>query len=93
MFRVCGGLKKNLVENYLILIVNRQLWSLLDYMERYQFVNRFGNVANKYGYNMRVCNRQGNALAVYSCNASRLSCRIDLDSLSNPGIRRRQKLF
>ncbi|HBK97285.1 MAG TPA: hypothetical protein DD001_08075 [Microcoleaceae bacterium UBA10368] len=80
-------------DTWVVLIVNRQLWSLLDYMERYQFVNRFGNIANEYGYNMRVCNRQGNALAVYSCNASRLSCRIDLESVSNPGIQRRQKLF
>ena len=80
-------------DTWVVLIVNRQLWSLLDYMERYQFVNRFGNVANEYGYNLRVCNRQGNAVAVYSCNASRLSCRIDLDSLSNPRVQRRPKLF
>ena len=52
---------------WVIIIVNRQLSSLLDYMERYQFVNRFGTVASEYGYNVRVCNRQGTALAVYSC--------------------------
>jgi hypothetical protein len=78
---------------WVILIVNRQLWSLLDYMERYQFVNRFGTVANDYGYNVRVCNRQGTALAVYSCKGDRLNCRIDLESLSNPGIRGRVKGF
>lgn len=78
---------------WVILIVNRQLWSLLDYMERYQFVNRFGTVASDYGYNVRVCNRQGAALAVYSCKGDRLSCRIDLESLSNPRIRGRRKEF
>ncbi|MEG4859101.1 hypothetical protein QUB75_16185 [Microcoleus sp. K1-B6] len=78
---------------WVIIIVNRQLWSLLDYMERYQFVNRFGTVANDYGYNVRVCNRQGTALAVYSCKGDRLSCRIDLESLSNPGLRGRVKRF
>ena len=78
---------------WVIIIVNRQLWSLLDYMERYQFVNRFGTVASEYGYNVRVCNRQGTALAVYSCKGDRLSCRIDLESLSNPRLRGRRKEF
>ncbi|MEG4066950.1 hypothetical protein QUA42_06290 [Microcoleus sp. Pol11C2] len=78
---------------WVIIIVNRQLWSLLDYMERYQFVNRFGSVASEYGYNVRVCNRQGNALAVYSCKGDRQSCKIDLESLSNPGLRGKLKGF
>ena len=78
---------------WVIIIVNRQLWSLLDYMERYQFVNRFGTVASEYGYNVRVCNRQGTALAVYSCQDDRRFCRIDLESLSNPRLRGRQKEF
>ncbi|NJK65431.1 MAG: hypothetical protein HC789_00860 [Microcoleus sp. CSU_2_2] len=80
-------------DTWVILIVNRQLWSLLDYMERYQFVNRFGTVASEYGYNIQVCNRQGTALAVYSCKGDRLNCRIDLESLSNPGLRGRSKRF
>ncbi len=78
---------------WVIIIVNRQLWSLLDYMERYQFVNRFGTVASEYGYNLRVCNRQGKALAVYSCKGDRRFCRIDLESLSNPGLRGKLKGF
>jgi hypothetical protein len=78
---------------WVIIIVNRQLWSLLDYMERYQFVNRFGTVSSQYGYNMQVCNRQGTALAVYSCKGDRSRCKIDLESLSNPGLRGRFKGF
>jgi len=78
---------------WVIIIVNRQLWSLLDYIERYQFVNRFGTVSREYGYNLRVCNRQGTALAVYSCKGDRLSCKIDLESLSNPGLRGKLKGF
>ncbi|MEO6860767.1 MAG: hypothetical protein ABI180_04330 [Microcoleus sp.] len=70
-----------------IIIVNRQLWSLLDYIERYQFVNRFGTASSEYGYNLRVCTTQGTAVAVYSCKGDRLSCKIDLESLSNPGLR------
>ncbi|MEG4801889.1 hypothetical protein QUB63_33885 [Microcoleus sp. ARI1-B5] len=78
---------------WVIIIVNRQLWSLLDYMERYQFVNRFGAVSSEYGYNLQVCNRQGTALAVYSCKGDRQSCKIGLESLSNPGLRGKLKGF
>ena len=78
---------------WVIIIVNRQLWSLLDYMERYQFVNRFGTASSEYGYNLRICNRQGTALAVYSCKGDRLTCRIELESLSNPGLRGKLKGF
>jgi hypothetical protein len=52
------------------LIVNRQLWSLLDYLERYEFVNHLGTVARDYGYNTRVFNRQGLLLAAYTCDFS-----------------------
>ncbi len=50
------------------LVVNRQIWSLLDYVERYEFVNNFGNVAHDYGYNVRVFNYQQELLATYTCN-------------------------
>lgn len=50
------------------LIVNQQIWSLLDYLERYEFVNRLGNTARKDNYNMRVFNYQGDLLATYTCN-------------------------
>ncbi|HIK28211.1 MAG: hypothetical protein N3E45_01715 [Oscillatoriaceae bacterium SKW80] len=52
------------------LIVNRQLWSLLNYLERYRFVNQFGTIARNYGYNVRVFNRQGVFLAAYTCAGS-----------------------
>jgi hypothetical protein len=81
--------------NWVVLIVNRQIWSLLDYLERYQFINQFGTVARNYGYNVRVCNPQGEALAVYSCKfpaaqnntSNPLICKLELDSLFNSGLR------
>ncbi|HLO49760.1 MAG TPA: hypothetical protein VK211_15195 [Kamptonema sp.] len=87
--------------NWVILIVNRQIWSLLDYLERYQFVNQFGTAARDYGYNIRVCNPQGEALAIYSCNfpadktnpSTQLNCKLELDSLSNTGLRGKPKRF
>lgn len=88
-------------KNWAVLIVNRQIWSLLDYLERYQFIHNFGTVARQYGYNVRVCNRQGATLGVYTCNfpeipratTTALSCQITLDSLNNGGLRERRKLF
>jgi len=83
----------NSSNSWVILVVNRQLWSGLDYVGRYQFVNRFGVAAGEYGYNVQVCNRQGVGLAVYSCNGDRRFCRIDLESLSNPRLRGKMKGF
>ena len=72
------------------LIVNRQIWSLLDYVERYEFVNNFGNVARDYGYNVRVFNYQQELLATYTCNFNvqpRL-CRVEnLNALGKSSVR------
>lgn len=40
------------------LLVNLQLWSLLTYLERYQFLNEFGAATSQEGYNLRVFNRE-----------------------------------
>jgi hypothetical protein len=52
------------------LIVNQQVWSSLDYLKRYEFVNRLGTTARSYGYNTRVFNYQQELLATYTCNFS-----------------------
>lgn len=64
------------------LVVDRQNWSLLDYIERYEFVNSFGAVARDYGYNVRVFNYQQQLLATYTCDftATLPQCNIKLDS-------------
>ena len=72
------------------LIVNRQIWSLLDYVERYKFVNNFGNVARDYGYNVRVFNYQQELLATYTCNFNvqpRLCRMANLDALGKASVR------
>jgi hypothetical protein len=50
------------------LIVNQQIWSLLDYLERYHFVNALGTVARNHGYNIRIFNYQEERLATYTCS-------------------------
>ncbi|MCL6753010.1 hypothetical protein KBT16_19350 [Nostoc sp. CCCryo 231-06] len=52
------------------LIVNQQIWSLLDSIQRYDFVNRLGSAARNFGYNVRVFNYQKEPLATYTCNFS-----------------------
>lgn len=52
------------------LIVNLQIWTLLDYIGRYSLVNKFGTIArnDQYQYNVRVFNQQAEMLATYTCD-------------------------
>ncbi len=54
--------------NRVDVLVNSQLWSSLDFFDRYEFIQRFGTVATGFGYNLRVVNPQGNLLAAYTCS-------------------------
>ncbi|TFI53011.1 hypothetical protein BLD44_016775 [Mastigocladus laminosus UU774] len=70
-------------------IVNQQIWSLLDYLERYDFINSLGDIARTYGYNIRIFNYQQERLASYTCNfkIKPSLCRIEINSQSNFGLR------
>jgi len=70
------------------LVVNQQIWSLLDYFERYNFVNQMGNLARSYNYNVRVFNYQQERLATYTCNfASNPDlCNIEMTTQNSMGI-------
>ena len=50
------------------LTVNWQLWTLLDYLGRYRFMNQLGTVVREYGYSLRVFNQQQKCLAHYKYN-------------------------
>ena len=64
------------------LIVNQQIWNVLDYLERYNFVNHLGTVARNYGYNIRVFSYEKEALATYTCNLNlnQPLCDIDINA-------------
>jgi hypothetical protein len=72
------------------LIVNQRIWSLLDYIERYSFVNRLGTFVRNYGYNVRVFNYQKEPLASYTCNfqVNPALCRIEINSQNKFGFER-----
>lgn len=67
-------------EKRIDLVVNRQPWSLLDSLEKYRFIHKFGTLARTHNYNIRLFNQQGESLATYTCNYS-LSpalCKIEI---------------
>jgi len=68
------------VNNLVTLVVNRINWNREKYMGQYVFVSRFASVTRRYGYNLRVCNRQGDLLAFYICNFDQipLSCQVKI---------------
>ncbi|MEH2443380.1 hypothetical protein [Nostoc sp.] len=72
------------------LIVNQQIWSLLEYVERYDFVNRLGSAARNFGYNVRVFNYQKEPLATYTCNfnTSPALCSIQTTVKNKIGLQR-----
>lgn len=56
-------------QNQIDLVVNWHLWNLLDYLERYRFVNQFGTVAREYGYGLNIFNQKEECLATYKYNS------------------------
>jgi hypothetical protein len=76
------------------LIVNQQVWSLLDYLERYKFVNQMGIVARNFGYNIRVFNYQKERLATYTCNLNINpdSCNIQMSVQNRLGLSQTSEL-
>lgn len=54
---------------YIDVIVNRQIWDLLNYLERYAFINQFGTTAKSYGYSLRVFSNE-QLSGAYICDFS-----------------------
>ena len=58
----------NRSQSQIYLLVDTQYWNILDYVDRYRTIDRFGRVAQSYGYNLKICNSQQISLADYTCN-------------------------
>jgi hypothetical protein len=55
------------------LVVNPQFWNNLEYLERYQLINRYGLVARRYGYNVRIFNlkfSEAQPIVAYTCSSA-----------------------
>ena len=84
-------------QKQIYLLVNTQYWNILDYVDRYRTVDRFGHAAREYGYNLKVCNSQKIALAEYTCDSTteaqlqqvssqNNSCQIWLNTTGQTGL-------
>ena len=58
----------NRSQSQIYLLVDTQYWNILNYVDRYRTIDRFGRVAQGYGYNLKICNSQQIALAGYTCD-------------------------
>jgi hypothetical protein len=78
------------------LLVNTQYWNTLDYLDRYRTIARFGRVAQRYGYNLKVCNSQKIQIGSYACAPTppppddravpQSSCQILFDTSGQTGL-------
>ncbi len=50
------------------LLVNQQVWTSYNYLDRYAFLNQLGRVSQDFGYSTRVFNTQGELLGAYICD-------------------------
>jgi hypothetical protein len=57
-------------QKQIYLLVNAQSWNILDYVDRYRTIDKFGRAAQDYGYNLKICNSQKVILADYTCDSA-----------------------
>lgn len=67
-------------------VLNRQVWSLIDYMHRYEFIHHISATARGYGYNTRFFDEQAKPLAAYTCDFT----GIDIAALQDTQFRLRR---
>jgi hypothetical protein len=75
-------------QKQIYLLVNTQYWNMLDYIDRYRTIDRFGRVAQSYGYNLKICNSQKIALARYTCDSIPVSSDSKDRPSTNPNLDR-----
>lgn len=69
-------------------IVNRQLWSSLDYLGRYRLVSQLGSITRESRYNLSILNPQNKCLAIYFCqfDMTPYQCELSIDPFYRQGI-------
>jgi hypothetical protein len=80
--RVCGlnGARSGRVE----MVVNTQLWTVLDYLSRYELLYRFGSATSECGYNIYIFNTDTQLIADFTCDFQ--SARADRGCLLRPDL-------
>lgn len=57
-------------EKRIDLVVDRQIWSFINYIEKYSLINHFAINAREYGYSLRIFNDQRLLLGIATCELS-----------------------
>jgi hypothetical protein len=72
------------------MLVNAQLWSVLDYLHRYEFLNRLGTAASECGYNIYVFSTESKLLSDYTCQFPDRpnDCTLRTDPSGKGGLKR-----
>ncbi len=73
--RVVSNWIADRTQKQIYLLINAQYWNILDYIDRYALIDKFGRVSRDYGYNLRLCTERKIVLAEYQCD--------QIDSLTN----------
>ncbi|MFN9175392.1 MAG: hypothetical protein ACK58N_13055 [Synechocystis sp.] len=50
------------------IIVDRQRWTQLNYLDRYRIVHQFATIAREHRYNLRIANQDNQCLVAYWCD-------------------------
>jgi hypothetical protein len=74
------------------LVVNPQFWNNLEYLERYQLINRYGLAARRYGYNVRIFNlkfSEAQPIVAYTCSSGleTSSCYIQWQEINQRSLK------
>jgi hypothetical protein len=72
------------------LVVNPQFWNNLEYLERYQLINRYGLVARRYGYNVRIFNlkfSEAQPIVAYTCSSAKATCYIQWQEVNQRSLK------
>lgn len=78
-------------QKQIYLLVGTKSWHVLDYIDRYRTIDRFGRIAQSYGYNLKICDSQKIALARYTCDLAAAqntpnTCQVWLNSNDQNGM-------
>ena len=65
-------------------VVNPQLWSVMNYFERYEFLNSFGLAVQEFGYNLSLSDLRGASLGNYECQFATDSPGTDSPGTDSP---------
>jgi len=80
-------------EKQVYLIVNRQVWSSINYLDKYEFVSNFGLNITRNKYNIVVLNQQMTQVGAYSCeyNPNPVNCNLWVETIGGVNERRQPK--